>query len=128
MGIPAVILPIPPSGPERQHELMEYARVLHMLALDAKESNVQIWVKTMLSDHSLAEFETLHRLCDGASNIGMILWMEQVPINTANTAAATVASQIILLHKAIGSQLKAVAFPTKVFLTNKRGYPTLAKR
>jgi protein arginine N-methyltransferase 5 len=31
------------------------------------------------------------------------------------------------LHKAIGMQLKALCFPTKVFLTNKRGYPTLAK-
>ena len=127
MGIPAIILPVPPSGPDRQHELMEYARVLHMLALDAKESNVQIWIKTMLNDDSLRDFETLHRLCDGASNIGMILWMEQVPINAVNSAAATVASQIILLHKAIGSQLKAVSFPTSVFLTNKRGYPTLAK-
>jgi protein arginine N-methyltransferase 5 len=49
------------------------------------------------------------------------------PIPTLATAAATVASQIVLVHKAIGANLRAVLFPCKVFLTNKRGYPALAK-
>jgi type II protein arginine methyltransferase len=127
MGIPAVILPLPPSGPQNQHDLMEYARLLHILAIDARESNVQVWIKTLLSDHSLSDFDTLHRLCDGACNIGMMICIEQMPSGISGSAAATVASQIILLHKAIGSQLKAISLPTKIFLTNKRGYPTLAK-
>ena len=120
MGIPAVILP-PPVGPM----VVEYARVIQSLALDAQNNNLQIWIQTELNDKSMREYEVLHRLCDGLSNIGMMLVMEAIP--TMNSAAATVASQIVLLHKAIGAQLKAVCFPTKVFLTNKRGYPTLAK-
>jgi protein arginine N-methyltransferase 5 len=120
MGIPAVVLPFPPSD-----KIMEYARVLQSLALEAQSSNLQLWIKTYLNETSLGEYNLLHRLCDGLSNIGMVLVMEPMP--TMNSAAATVASQIVLLHKAVGAQLKAVCFPTKVFLTNKRGYPTLAK-
>ena len=120
MGIPAVIVPSPPNG-----HLLEYARVLYSIALEAQASNLQLWVRCLLHETALAEFETLHQLCDGLSNIGIILVME--PMSTMNSAAATVASQIILLHKAVGAQCKAVSFPTKVFLTNKRGYPTLAK-
>lgn len=120
MGIPAVILPPPPSD-----RLVEYARALQSLALDAQSSNIQLWIKTMLSDKALEQYELLHRLCDGLPNIAMMLVMEPMP--TMNSAASTVASQIVLLHKAIGAHLKAVSFPTKVFLTNKRGYPTLAK-
>jgi protein arginine N-methyltransferase 5 len=120
MGIPAVILPSPPDD-----MILEYARVLQSLALEAQSSNIQLWVKTMLNEKSLQQYELLHRLCDGLSNIAMMLVLEPLPI--MNSAAATVGSQIILLHKAIGAHLKAVCFPTKVFLTNKRGYPTLAK-
>jgi protein arginine N-methyltransferase 5 len=120
MGVPAVMLPPPPPG-----HLMDYARVLHSIALEAQYSNLQIWVQTYLNEACLAEFEALHKLCDNLANIGIVLIMEPMP--TMNSAAATVANQIILLHKAIGAQLKALSFPTNVFLTNKRGYPTLAK-
>jgi hypothetical protein len=120
MGIPAVILPSPPLG-----GIPEYARVILSLAMEAQASNVQIWIKTQLNDSSLEEYEILHRLCDGMSNIGMILSME--PISTMNSAEATVGKQMILIHKAIGMQLKAIRFPVKYFLTNKKGYPTLAK-
>jgi len=120
MGIPAVILPSPPVG-----GITEYARVILSLAIEAQASNVQIWIKTQLNESSLGEYEILHRLCDGLSNIGMILSME--PISTMNSAEATVGKQMILIHKAIGMQLKAVSFPVKLFLTNKKGYPTLAK-
>jgi protein arginine N-methyltransferase 5 len=124
MGIPAVILPSLPQGVD----LMDYARVIQSISIDASQANnIQIWIKTLLNEESLEEFETLHRLCDGASNVGMILFMEPIPATVLNSAAATVASQITLLHKAIACQLKAFCFPTKVFLTNKRGYPTLAK-
>ena len=55
----------------------------------------------------------------------MILEIE--PVSTMNSAASTVATQMVLIHKAIGMQLKALSLPTKIFLTNKKGYPTLAK-
>mmetsp|Transcript_16720 Transcript_16720/g.25262 ORF Transcript_16720/g.25262 Transcript_16720/m.25262 type:complete len:501 (-) Transcript_16720:1503-3005(-) len=34
---------------------------------------------------------------------------------------------VALVHRTIGCQLKAVCFPTQIFLTNKRGYPALSK-
>ena len=121
MGIPAVILPPPPTG-----AVMDYARIVHSLAIEAQSSNLQIWVKTYLTETSLEGFGLLHQFCDGLSNIGMILEMESTPA-LASSPAATVASQMVLIHKAIGMQLKAVIFPTKVFLTNKKGYPAMAK-
>lgn len=122
MGIPAVILPSVPEG----SEIMEYARTLQNLALDAQANNLQLWIKTKLSNESFREYELLHRLCDGLSNIGMMLVMEPTQ-NVPSTATPPVSEQVVILHKAIGAQLKAICFPTKAFLTNKRGYPTLAK-
>lgn len=120
MGIPAVILPLPPSP-----TIMEYARALKSLALEAESSNIQLWIKTLLSEKSLAQYRFLHRMCDGMQNISMMLVMDEASVKAS--PAVTVASQIVLLHKAIGANLKAVTFPTKIFLTNKRGYPTLSK-
>ena len=120
MGIPAVILPSCPSD-----GISEYARAILSLGLEARERNLQFWIRTRMNTTSLGNYETLHRLCDGLSNIGMILEIE--PISTMNSAAATVGTQMVLIHKAIGMQLKAVTLPTKIFLTNKKGYPTLAK-
>jgi len=120
MGIPAVILPLSPSG-----GISEYARVIMSFGMEAQASNLQIWIRTRLSVSSLGNYEILHQLCDGLSNIGMVLEIE--PMSTMNSAAATVGTQMILIHKAIGMQLKAVTLPAKIFLTNKKGYPTLAK-
>lgn len=120
MGVPAVVLPSPPPGAS-----MEYARVVQTLALEAQANNLQLWIKAHLTEESLAEYGLLQTLCDGLSNIGVILVMDPIP--TMASAAATVASQIILVHKAIGANLRAVLFPCNVFLTNKRGYPALAK-
>lgn len=120
MGIPAAIVPSP--TPET---LTEYARVINGLALKAKGNNLQLWIKVSLDDRSLAEYEVLQRMCDGIGNLCMMLVIKPLP--AMNHAAAVVATQIIQLHKAIGAQLKAICLPTQVFLTNKRGYPTLAK-
>jgi protein arginine N-methyltransferase 5 len=120
MGIPAIILPPPPKG-----TLMEFARLVQSAAIKAQSCNLQIWVRTSLSETALQEFELLHRFCDSISNLGMILEMEPIP--TMSTAAATVAAQLVYAHKAIGMQLKAISFPTNVFLTNKKGYPAMAK-
>uniref|UniRef100_A0A7S4AFU0 Protein arginine N-methyltransferase n=1 Tax=Pseudo-nitzschia australis TaxID=44445 RepID=A0A7S4AFU0_9STRA len=121
MGIPAVILPPPPTT----GGIPDYAGVILSLALEAQASNLQIWIRTRITAQSLENYELLHRLCDGPPNVGMILEIE--PMSTMSSAAATVGTQMILIHKAIGMQLKAITFPTKTFLTNKKGYPTLAK-
>jgi len=120
MGVPAVILPLSPSD-----KISEYARVIQSLGLEAQASNLQIWIRTRLNATSLDNYETLHQLCDGLWNIGLIL--DIGPISIMNSAAATIGTQLILIHKAIGMQLKAINLPTKIFLTNKKGYPTLAK-
>lgn len=120
MGIPAVILPPAPSG-----RIFEYARVILSLGLEAQASNLQIWIRTRLNVSSLDNYGILNQLCDGLSNIGMLLEIE--PISTMTSAEATVGTQMILIHKAIGMQLKAVSLPSKIFLTNKKGYPTLSK-
>ena len=110
MGIPAIILPECPSD-----GIAEYARAILSLGLEAQACNLQIWVRTRLDVTSLGNYENLHRLCDGLSNVGMILEIE--PVSTMNSAASTVATQMVLIHKAIGMQLKALSLPPKVFLT-----------
>lgn len=121
MNIPAVILPhIPKKG------ATDYARLVAAVALTASTTNGQLWITTNLNDASLAAFERLHRQCDGASNIGMMLQLDNVHASATNATAA-VATMVALVHKAIGAQLKAVSFPTSIFLTNKRGYPALSK-
>lgn len=123
MNIPAVILP---SIPLTKNHAAEYARVVASVALTASGTNGQVWIKTDLHETSLAAFEKLHRRCDGASNVGMILGLDNFHAQAINPPAA-VASMVALVHKAVGSNLKAVTFPTNIFLTNKRGYPALSK-
>ncbi|CAB9518345.1 arginine N-methyltransferase 5 [Seminavis robusta] len=130
MSLPAIILPAPPAA---ENDFMDYARAVQSLCMEASQASVQLWIKVALTDLALLQFDLLTRLCDAPGCLGMILWAEPLAMGTtsassySNTAGATVAAQMSLLHKAIGSQLKALCFPTKVFLTNKRGYPTLAK-
>jgi hypothetical protein len=74
MGIPAVILPPPAPGAE-----MEYAGVVQTLALEAQANNLQIWIRTHLAEKSLAEYELVQTLCDGLTNIGIMLVMDPIP-------------------------------------------------
>lgn len=123
MNIPAVILP---PIPKTKNPASDYARLVASAALNTSSSNGQVWIKTELSEESLFAFEKLHRRCDGASNVGMIIYLDNLHTQATNPTAA-VASMLALVHKAVGSNLKAVAFPSHVFLTNKRGYPALSK-
>ena len=121
MGIPAVLLPPIPTN---HIDLVNYARMISSAALHG--ANGQLWIKCYLTQESISQFALLHKLCDGPSNVGLMLSLDHVAAVTANPAA-TVAHQLVLLHKAIGMQLKCVSFPTTCFLTNKRGYPALSK-
>lgn len=133
MSIPAVLMPAIPS-----HQVDSYGRAVCSAALAASATNGQVWIRTNITPESLQDFDLLHRQCDGASNVGMMLCMDDIvpshPVEcnpssatAANVAASVVANLMTLIHKSIGSQLKAICFPTKIFLTNKRGYPTLSK-
>jgi len=123
MNIPAVILP---QIPKNIIDATNYARLVSSVALTASTNNGQVWIKTFLNEESLASFEKLHRQCDGAGNVGMMLTLDNVHTGAQNPTAA-VAGMVALVHKTIGCQLKAVSFPTQFFLTNKRGYPALSK-
>mmetsp|Transcript_8549 Transcript_8549/g.12201 ORF Transcript_8549/g.12201 Transcript_8549/m.12201 type:complete len:722 (-) Transcript_8549:186-2351(-) len=133
MSIPAVLFPVIPL-----HDANGYARAVSSVALQTSATNGQIWIKTELTEESIQAFDLLHRQCDGASNVGMMLYMDDIvpthpvggnpsSVMATNVAASVVANLMTLIHKSIGSQLKAICFPTKIFLTNKRGYPTLSK-
>lgn len=91
---------------------------------------MQVWIQTSLTEESINIFCELHGYCDGASNVGIMLLLENSnnPSSAEEVdAARNVAKQIVLLHKAIGCNLKALLFPTNIFLTNRRGYPALSK-
>ena len=133
MSIPAVILPPIPSDPGTA---ARYARLLSTVAPQCSATNVQLWVRTSLSKDSLEAFGLLHRRCDGASNLGCLLCFDPAsgataPAGassaTAAQAAGNVGRSMTLVHRFVGSNLRAASFSTSVFLTNKRGYPTLSK-
>mmetsp|Transcript_52086 Transcript_52086/g.125752 ORF Transcript_52086/g.125752 Transcript_52086/m.125752 type:complete len:587 (+) Transcript_52086:592-2352(+) len=121
MGIPAVMLPTPPKN-----AVVEFSRVVNSLALHAQSSNVQLWIRTELDASSIDRYEMLLRLCNGIPNIGMIITMDPNLTNSTPTGAS-MAKTLVQIHRAVGVGIKAVSFPTKIFLTNKRGYPTLSK-
>jgi protein arginine N-methyltransferase 5 len=117
MSIPAVLLPEIPS-PEQ-----DFCQKVASMALQASAS--QLWIRTPLTEQGIAAFCSLHRYCDGAPNVGMMLVLAEGQQN--QNPAAVICQQIVLMHKAIGAQLKAICLPTSIFLTNKRGYPALSK-
>jgi type II protein arginine methyltransferase len=123
MNIPAVILP---TISQERKKAIEYARLISSMAYVASGINSQLWIKTDLTEESLLAFELLHRQCDGPNNIGMVISFDNHHIQAPNPNIA-VATNALLLHKAIGNNLKAIIIPTHIFLTNKRGYPALSK-
>jgi protein arginine N-methyltransferase 5 len=147
MHIPAVILPpLPTTTHHHPDPLVALAPALQQLCHVAhQQSQTQLWIMTKCEAHDLQQIDRLYRLCDAPTNLGMVLWMTRVPTThgaaasgaSGSSAAGTslaspspttyVSSQMILLHRAMALQLKAICFPTTVFLTNKRGYPTLSK-
>ncbi len=134
MSIPAVLLPAIPPG--KAVDALPYAQLLSTLAPIAAASNVQLWITTPLNPSALERFQMLHTLCDAPSNLGCMLIFDSSNNSSTNAAtnaaavtnaAALVGQSISLIHASVGCALRAVAFDTTAFLTNKRGYPTLSK-
>ena len=122
MNVPAAILPAVPLDPEKASA---YARLLASLALDCSASNVQLWVRVAATPHALAAYELLHRRCDHPANLGCMLCFDAS--SSSSITAQNVGQYLVLVHKMVGCNLRAVSFSTRMFLTNKRGYPTLSK-
>ncbi|KAL9184486.1 hypothetical protein ACHAXT_012456 [Thalassiosira profunda] len=127
MNIPAVILPsIPLSANINGGDLpaKEYARLLASLVASpaCANSRVQLWVRVPLSLQSLRAFQLLLARCDHPPAIGAMLVIDRRldPADLPSVAEA--------LHVFLGNgNVKAVSWNVSVFLTNKKGYPTLSK-
>ncbi len=143
MNIPAVILPPIPSLPE---QTVQYGRFLATQVLKSGANNVQLWIRVNLNRESVESFMAIHRMCDGASNLGCILVFQSTAprillhsnsnstssgagegSSCAGDCAITLAEGMSLMHQLIGCNLRAVSFHTDTFLANKRGFPTLSK-
>ena len=144
MNIPAAILPPIPANND---DYIHYARFLATQVLKSGANNVQLWIRVDFNRESVERFQRVHRLCDGAANLGCILVfqsnMAKIQLKTkieGNSTSASAQSQsqsednvmcmteaMTLMHQLVGSNLRAVAFQTDMFLTNKRGFPTLSK-
>mmetsp|Transcript_1511 Transcript_1511/g.2767 ORF Transcript_1511/g.2767 Transcript_1511/m.2767 type:complete len:772 (-) Transcript_1511:40-2355(-) len=121
MNIPAVILPSVPTNNNRH---VNYGRYLAGQVLKCSANNVNLWVRVPFHKDSIQSYQILHRLCDGASNLGCMVMFDESMIKMD---ASELVEALGLLHQLIGCNLRAVSFPTNVFLTNKRGFPALPK-
>eukprot|EP00560_Eucampia_antarctica_P006190 CAMPEP_0197825410 /NCGR_PEP_ID=MMETSP1437-20131217/2497_1 /TAXON_ID=49252 ORGANISM="Eucampia antarctica, Strain CCMP1452" /NCGR_SAMPLE_ID=MMETSP1437 /ASSEMBLY_ACC=CAM_ASM_001096 /LENGTH=876 /DNA_ID=CAMNT_0043425403 /DNA_START=154 /DNA_END=2784 /DNA_ORIENTATION=- len=132
MSIPAVLLPAIPCQKSADN-CLPYAQLLCTLAPIAAAQNVQLWITTPLNPEALERFQMIHTLCDAPSNLGCMLIFDASSNSNPTTVAATnnaailVGQSVSLVHASVGCALRAVAFDTTAFLTNKRGYPTLSK-
>ena len=131
MNIPAVILPqLTQRRNDSSSTLSSYARLLASLAAEASASNVQLWLRVPFDPQALTAFDTLYHNADMPANLGCLICFTNNNNNNTNTAecdATSTASAMTTLHKFIGCNTRAISLDTSVFLTNKRGYPTLSK-
>merc|ERR1719232_2365753 len=124
MNIPAVILPPVPSDPLWS---LNYSSMLSSIALNCSAHSVQLWIRTPFDVSSFEAFELLCRRCNSRTNLGCLLCFGLEAPHAHSHGMKSPFSSISLLHRFIGHNVRAVSFDTSVFLTNKRGYPTLSK-
>lgn len=124
MNIPAVILPPVPSDPLGS---LNYSSMLSSIALNCSAHSVQLWIRTPFDVSSFEAFELLCRRCNSRTNLGCLLCFGLEAPHAHSHGMKSPFSSISLLHRFIGHNVRAVSFDTSVFLTNKRGYPTLSK-
>jgi len=128
MSIPAIILPPVPTHSDKGSRAA-YARFLASKCLG---SNLQFWVRVPCDKQSVEAFALLHKMSGGMANLGCMLMFANSasPTDVAPTSSKeseSIGKNLVLLHQLIGCNLRAICFETSVFLTNKRGYPTLSK-
>lgn len=63
-------------------------------------------------------------MCDGISNVGALISLDS---NSSGVSPETIGQSIALLHHFCGCNPRAISINTIIFLTNKKGYPTLSK-
>jgi hypothetical protein len=117
MNIPAVILPRIPNT-----NYINYGRFLASQALKSSANGIQLWVRMPFEKESVDAFRVVHKMCDGAANLGCIL-----EFKSFRNSSDSLVEPMSLIHELIGSNLRAMSFHTSNFLVNKKGFPTLSK-
>jgi protein arginine N-methyltransferase 5 len=133
MSLPAIILPalsLIYNSHATGHglSLEDYAQAIYKQVLAAPNHRCQLWIPVRLDTTEINLFQRLTALCDYSPAISMMLIMEATPTNQTLITAEQTQHELQLLHVATGcAVISCVALPCNMFLTNKRGYPTLSK-
>jgi protein arginine N-methyltransferase 5 len=133
MNLPAVVLPALPISDRAA--LVQYAvdmTAASQQAIKQVGHAFQLWIPLPLTTEALQAWQYVISLAK-ASNVGILLQIQAPPSPPPSSTATLdplkyVSEQAHLLHTAIGcGPVMAVSINTDVFLTNKRGFPTLSK-
>lgn len=124
MGIPAVIFPPPPS-PAPRASTMNYARLVNSTALQVSGSTTSIWLSVPFSptESCYEIISSVITASDSPSTVGIDLIFPE-----KDDSQFTLEATLVHLNRLMGLGVKGVTIPTSLFLTNKKGYPTLSKK
>jgi protein arginine N-methyltransferase 5 len=104
-----------------------YARAVAEACVKAPTLSFQLWVPVCLTAESLHLYQIIYKMCGENHRVSAALVLEGVDAAQVTNPADYTAKQLQLVHVAIGCNVRCVIVPTSIFLTNKRGYPTLPK-
>ena len=122
---------------QRREGLANIARVIHSSALSLSGSSTSIWISVPFSPSSstapLSSFEDIYRnlttlmtQCESPLSLGInLVFPSSDDFFPPDVPAAYL---LALVNRLIGLNVKAVPFPTTLFVSNKKGYPTLSKK
>jgi protein arginine N-methyltransferase 5 len=122
MNLPAVLLP---ELPNQQQDVEQYAWQLQTAILNhVSKSSFQLWVPITLGHDNLLKWQLLSSMCNYDLHVGICLDLcELSELSTADC----IARHLQLLHTMLGLPILCVRIHATLFLTNKGGFPTLAK-
>lgn len=126
MDLPAVILPALPTSTQ---QICDYAASLAG-CLSSGRSQQQLWIPVRVHEKNILDnWFVFHQLIDYHPSISILLVLEPCPTTPVDVAKAFLADTLYRFHILIGSAapISAVALSTSLFLTNKKGFPTLPK-
>ena len=129
MNLPAIWMPSPASlSGENNNDVFRYAAAVTRALPTLRDT--QLWIPVSLdSDDDSTAFDCFYRLTGYHPSIHACLVLEPMPLSTNTNISVYVADLLRRLHVWIGAApVAAVVLPTDMFLTNKRGFPTLSRR
>eukprot|EP00588_Corethron_pennatum_P022548 CAMPEP_0194328496 /NCGR_PEP_ID=MMETSP0171-20130528/45039_1 /TAXON_ID=218684 /ORGANISM="Corethron pennatum, Strain L29A3" /LENGTH=770 /DNA_ID=CAMNT_0039088875 /DNA_START=8 /DNA_END=2320 /DNA_ORIENTATION=+ len=123
MGIPAVLLPFPCTGPYPH----TYARCLAGHALAASARGLQLWVRLPLTAAGYDRARRLVDAADGVAALGIALDVGPAVADGAASSPGGLGAAVALLHLFLGQNVRACCVGTVDYATNRRGYPALRR-